>query len=167
MTQDALHSSSVEQFSVMTAAYRCGLKVVSRVAVFVASMSLLGVGFDQSELIASAISYLWKQLMFAVSFGGEFWGAVIFNVIQICIYLTAACIESNLPEGFDLTKVLDALFISKVCSAVLFILGFIALLTAINSTNLLSAYAVIALTVMGGAAFLLFCRVILRISGEE
>lgn len=159
MTQNALHSSSEEQFSVMNAAYRCGLKVFSRVAIFVATMSLIGLGFDQRELLGKAISYLWSQLMLAVSFGGEFWGAVIFNTIQICIFLTAACIERNLPKGFDLKKALDVLFISQVFSAVLFILGFISLLSAINPTNLLSAYAFIAVTVMSIAAALLFFRV--------
>ena len=74
----------------------CGRKVLLGFVLFFSVLGCVGLLIEHYALVKTVMSEGWSHLMWSVSLGGRFWGAVSVGFLAIGAFVWAACVEAQL-----------------------------------------------------------------------
>jgi len=115
-------------------AARCGLATLGVAASVVLALALIGALVDNLDAVSAACARMWSLVLWGVSFGGRFWGAVGVGTFAATALAWAVCVLSKLDLNAESPRSVDrmakALFVACIVSWALWLVADFAMLGA-------------------------------------
>lgn len=142
-------TTSVDQkpIGLIKTAVACGLKVLKFGILVALILATLGYVAEKQEPIGRACTEAWDVLMFALSFGGQLWGAVATGVFGGAVVAWALCVGAKLPDDYEGNAILVLIGVGMV-GAALWFLSTRALSGTFETFGALTIYQQIAVVVL-------------------
>lgn len=125
----------------------CAKRVAFALPVVLALLALLGKMIEERFVIQRVLASLWDSVLWLVSAGGYFWGAVTVGAIAMCSLAWSVCVLCNLPEKAP-AKTHRALVVTALSACAIFLLAAIALHKVYDDFDSLTVYQGIAVYAM-------------------
>lgn len=129
---------------IRTVARRCGIKVLIAAPVAIAALALIG-------KIIERRAEIWAQLLWLLSFGGHFWGAVVVGGLALTANAWGACVHSHLPDDAA-AKAKTVITGASAFATCCMVLASISLLGLYGDFSSLTVYQQIAAICMYGSS---------------
>lgn len=156
----------------LNASIQCGGKIITILAGIVGIGFVVGWIFEHLGEIDTALSAAWGKLLFAISFGGNFWAAVIIGLAMIAIIGWACCVDNHLSKknaaySWPLIRIILA-------SSPIWLLSFFAMQDTFHSISDLTIYGKVAVAfmtlpflILATLVFVGFCMIMTHVLTAE